>query len=42
MKKGLTTPRLELVAAHMTANVVDNVKTTLKGYPVKKVYGWLA
>ena len=40
-KKGLTTPRLELVAAHMTANVVDNVKTTLKGYPVKKVYGWL-
>ena len=40
-KKGLTTPRLELVAAHMTANVVDNVKTILKGYPVKKVYGWL-
>ena len=40
-KKGLTTPRLELVAAHMTANVVDNVKTTLKEYPVKKVYGWL-
>ena len=40
-KKGLTTPRLELVAAHMTADVVDNVKTTLKGYPVKKVYGWL-
>ena len=40
-KKGLTTPRLELVAAHMTANVVDHVKTILKGYPVKKVYGWL-
>ena len=40
-KKGLTTPRLKLVAAHMTANVVDNVKTILKGYPVKKVYGWL-
>ena len=40
-KKGLMTPRLELVAAHMTANVVDNVKTTLKRYLVKKVYGWL-
>ena len=40
-KKCLTTPRFELVAAHMTANVVDNVKTTLIGYPVKKVYGWL-
>ena len=40
-KQGLTTPRLELVAAHMTANVADNVKTTLQGYPVKKVYGWL-
>ena len=25
----------------MTANVVDNVKTILKGYQVKKVYGWL-
>ena len=25
----------------MTANVVDNVKTTLKGYPVKKIYGCL-
>ena len=38
-KKGLTTPRLELVAAHMTANVVDNVKTTLKGYPVNSQVG---
>ena len=25
----------------MAANVVDNVKRVLKGYPVRKVYGWL-
>ena len=40
-KKGLTIPRLELVAGHMAANVVDNVKRVLQGYPVRKVYGWL-
>ena len=40
-KKGLTTPWLELVVAHMTADVVNNVKTTLKGHQVKKVYSWL-
>ena len=40
-KKGLPTLQLELVAAHMTANGLDNVKTTLERYPVKKVYGWL-
>ena len=31
-KKGLTIPRLELVAGHMAANVVDNVKRVLQGY----------
>ena len=40
-KKGLTIPRLELVAGHMAANVVDNVKRVLKGYPVRNIYGWL-
>ena len=29
-KKNLTIPRLELVAAHMAANLVDNVRTALK------------
>ena len=32
-KKGLTTPRLELGASHMTANAVDNVRRALKGKP---------
>ena len=38
-KKNLTIPRLELVAAHMTANLVDNVRTALEGYPIKSVHG---
>ena len=29
-KKNLTIPRLELVAAHLAANLVDNVRTALK------------
>ena len=40
-KKGLTIPRLELVAGHMATNVVDNVKRVLQRYPIRKVYGWL-
>ena len=40
-KKGLTIPRLELVAGHMAANLVQNVKEVLKGFPVRSVYGWL-
>ena len=39
-KKNLTIPRLELVAAHMAANLVDNVKHAIQGYPVRSVYGW--
>lgn len=30
-KENLTIPRLELVAAHMAANLVDNVRTALEG-----------
>ena len=39
-KKGLTMPRLELISAHMTANLVDNVRSALEGYVVRSVYGW--
>ena len=38
-KKNLTIPRLELVAAHMAANLVDNARTTLDGYPITSVHG---
>ena len=37
-KKGLTTPRLELVAGHMTANLVSNVRDALKGFLLEGVY----
>ena len=40
-KKGLTIPRLELVSAHMAANLAQNVKDSLQGLPVRHVYGWL-
>lgn len=40
-KKGLTIPRVELVSAHMAANLVENVKNTLEGQPVRSVHGWL-
>ena len=40
-KKGLTIPRLELVSAHMAANLAENMKNALQGQPVKSVYGWL-
>lgn len=40
-KKDLTIPRLELVAGHMAANLVDNVRTALQGYPIRSVFGWL-
>ena len=39
-KKNLTIPRLQLVSAHMAANLVDNVRTALEGYPIKSVHGW--
>ena len=40
-KQGLTIPRQELVCAHMTANLISNVKKALTGFPVKGVYDWL-
>ena len=39
-KKGLTVPRLELISAHMAANIVDNVRRALEEYVVWFVYGW--
>ena len=38
-KKNLTIPRLELVAAYMAANLVDNVRTALERYPITSVHG---
>ena len=40
-KKGLTIPRLELVSAHMAANLAQNVKDALDGFPIRRVTGWL-
>ena len=40
-KQGLTIPRLELVSAHMAANLVGNVESALEGFPVTVVQGWL-
>ena len=40
-KKGLTIPRLELVSGHMAANLVNNVKEALQGFPVESVHCWL-
>ena len=40
-KKGLTIPRLELVAGHMAANLVSNVRDALEGFPLEGVYCWL-
>ena len=40
-KKTLTVPRLELVSAHMSANLVTNVKNALVDLPKPHIYGWL-
>ena len=40
-KKSLTIPRKKLVAGHMSANLVRNVKKALENLPVQNVYGWL-
>lgn len=40
-KKGLTIRRLKLVSGHMVANLVDNVKEALQGFPVECVHCWL-
>eukprot|EP00794_Sanderia_malayensis_P016265 gene16265-biopygen13818 len=40
-KKGLTIPRLELVSAHMAANLAQNIIDALEGFPIQQVTGWL-
>ena len=40
-KQGLTIPRLELVSAHMTANLLSNVETALEGFRITVMQGWL-
>ena len=40
-KHGLTIPRKELVSAHMAVNLLDNVRSALKGFPVTSLMGWL-
>ena len=39
-KKSLTTPRLELVSAHMASNLIQNVKSVLKRFNVRSVTWW--
>ena len=39
-KRGVTIPRLELVAAHMPVNLASNVKEALIRFPVTKVQCW--
>ena len=39
----LTIPRLELVSAHMTTNIITNVEKALEGFPVNVAMdGWIA
>ena len=40
-KKGLKITRLELVAVHMAAHLVSNVRDALEGFPLEGVYCWL-
>jgi hypothetical protein len=40
-KKSLTVPRLELVSAHMSTNLVINVRNALVELPEPDIYGWL-
>ena len=39
-KKELTIPRLELVAAHMVTNLVENVRRALEGYNITDTFAW--
>ena len=39
-KRGLTIPRLELVACHMVVNLLDNTLKALERYPVSKICAW--
>ena len=40
-KRRLTIPQQELVAGHMVANLVSNVKEALEGFPVSNSCCWL-
>ena len=40
-KKGLTIPRLELVAGHMAVNLLTNVTEALKGFLLTTKYCWM-
>lgn len=40
-KRGLTIPRLELVAGHMAVNLAQNVRHALVDFPVASVHCWL-
>ena len=40
-EKSLTIPRKELVAGHMSANLVRNVRKALENLPIRNVYGRL-
>ena len=39
-KKNLTIPRLELIAAQMSANLSQNIKSALKNQNVRNFYAW--
>ena len=39
-KKNLSIPRLELVSAHMSANLAQNIKTSLSKLNLRKFYCW--
>ena len=39
-KQKLSIPRLELEAAHMAANLADNIKTAITNLNIRNVFGW--
>ena len=39
-RKGLTIPRLELIAAQMVANLAENIKSTIASHKIKTIYRW--
>ena len=39
-KQDLTVPGLELVACHMSVNLLDNAKKAVTGYPIDKSVAW--
>ena len=39
-RRNFSIPHLALVAAHMTGNLAENVKTCLNKLIVRKIYAW--